>query len=180
MPDSIRRSQPAPQPSHYEILQVSPQASLEVIRAAFRTLARSNHPDINRSPRSSERMRQINVAYRTLSDPTQRAAYDAQQARANRALQRVTPRSPVLQRHVGTASGRARTGLVSRAGPPVRVRLARLVALAFAMALAISIAVLVAWLITDALDDRSAGPRSATGAVVVQVHDSRLPLRTFH
>src|SRR5205823_1024617 len=62
----------------YGTLQVQPSADLEAIHAAYRRLARRYHPDLNPRPEAAERMRQINVAYRVLSDPRQRPAYDAQ------------------------------------------------------------------------------------------------------
>jgi hypothetical protein len=62
----------------YRVLQVEPNADLEAIHAAYRRLARLYHPDLNPSPEAADRMRAINAAYRVLSDPRQRAAYDAQ------------------------------------------------------------------------------------------------------
>ena len=69
----------------YELLEVSPHASAQVIRAAYRCLAQSNHPDKNcGSATASARQAQINLAYSVLSDPIQRQRYDqrlgAQQA----------------------------------------------------------------------------------------------------
>ena len=61
----------------YELLQVSPRANSEVIRAAYHVLARSYHPDINPAPSAAYQMRVINQAYAVLSDPVQRAQYDA-------------------------------------------------------------------------------------------------------
>jgi curved DNA-binding protein CbpA len=59
---------------HYEVLQVSPRAEGEVIRAAYRTLARKYHPDLGGDP---SRMIAINDAWDVLGDPVRRAAYDA-------------------------------------------------------------------------------------------------------
>ncbi|HET6317983.1 MAG TPA: J domain-containing protein [Chloroflexota bacterium] len=61
----------------YRLLQVAPQADTEAIHAAYRRLARVYHPDLNQTPEAAERMRAINAAYRVLSDPAKRAAYDA-------------------------------------------------------------------------------------------------------
>jgi hypothetical protein len=61
----------------YRTLQVEPSADLEAIRAAYRRLARANHPDLNPRPEAAERMRAINAAYAVLSDPARRAVYDA-------------------------------------------------------------------------------------------------------
>jgi hypothetical protein len=60
----------------YEVLQVSPNAEPEVIEAAYRRLARKYHPDVAHTPEAADRMRQIARAYRVLSDPDRRAAYD--------------------------------------------------------------------------------------------------------
>jgi DnaJ domain len=61
----------------YKTLQVEPSADLEAIHGAYRRLARLYHPDLNSSPEAASRMRAINAAYRVLSDPRQRAQYDA-------------------------------------------------------------------------------------------------------
>lgn len=61
----------------YRILEVEPSADLESIHAAYRRLARLYHPDLNPRPEGAERMRAINAAYRVLSEPDLRAAYDA-------------------------------------------------------------------------------------------------------
>ena len=60
----------------YQILQVSQVAEQEVIEAAYKSLARKYHPDINSSPEAMERMKEINGAYRILSDPTKREVLD--------------------------------------------------------------------------------------------------------
>lgn len=64
----------------YDLLEVSPNASPEVIKAAYRQLALKYHPDKQPDARSrqraEERMKQINAAYEILSDPARRAEYD--------------------------------------------------------------------------------------------------------
>jgi curved DNA-binding protein CbpA len=62
-------------PDYYEVLQVHPRAESEVIRAAYRTLARKYHPDVEGG--SSARMIALNDAWDVLGDPVRRAAYDA-------------------------------------------------------------------------------------------------------
>ena len=64
---------PAAATDPYRILQVSPNADLEAIHAAYRRLARRYHPDLNPQPEAAERMRAINAAYGVLSDPARRA-----------------------------------------------------------------------------------------------------------
>ena len=48
----------------------------EVIRAAYRALSQKWHPDKNASPRATEAMRELNVAYAVLSDLEKRSQYD--------------------------------------------------------------------------------------------------------
>lgn len=65
--------------NHYEILGVSPSASAEDIRSAYRSLARLHHPDVSRMDSSALRMAEINSAWAILSDPVSRFNYDRQQ-----------------------------------------------------------------------------------------------------
>jgi DnaJ-like protein len=67
----------ADEPNYYHILQVSPDASQAVVAAAYRRLARQYHPDLNSDPSAVVRMKELNVAFEGLGDPTKRAAYDA-------------------------------------------------------------------------------------------------------
>ncbi|MBO0704355.1 MAG: right-handed parallel beta-helix repeat-containing protein [Candidatus Dormibacteraeota bacterium] len=62
--------------THYETLEVSESASLEVLRAAHRALVKRYHPDVGEEA-DPERMKLINEAWEVLSDPERRAAYDA-------------------------------------------------------------------------------------------------------
>jgi curved DNA-binding protein CbpA len=59
---------------HYEVLQVHPKAEPDVIRAAFRILARKYHPDFGGDQRQ---MMALNEAWNVLGDRKRRAAYDA-------------------------------------------------------------------------------------------------------
>lgn len=61
---------------YYEILQVHPRASAEVIAAAYRRLAQMYHPDRNGSSDATEKFKAINEANEVLSDPQRRARYD--------------------------------------------------------------------------------------------------------
>jgi len=64
---------------YYELLQVDPRASDEVIHKAYRVLAARYHPDA--AGRGDEsRMRLLNEAYYVLSDPARRAQYDRRRA----------------------------------------------------------------------------------------------------
>ncbi len=64
---------------YYKILELHPEASEEVIQKAYRALARKHHPDQYHSSNkahSSERMKELNEAYTTLSNPIRRQQYD--------------------------------------------------------------------------------------------------------
>src|ERR1700742_1474364 len=61
---------------YYEVLGVSRDASADELQRAFRTLARRNHPDVNKDPAAEERFKEINEAYHVLADPETRARYD--------------------------------------------------------------------------------------------------------
>jgi hypothetical protein len=69
---------------YYAILGVSQHAGEELIRAAFREKARLWHPDVCHSPEAHERFLAISRAYSTLIDPTRRAQYDRDLARADK------------------------------------------------------------------------------------------------
>jgi tetratricopeptide (TPR) repeat protein len=64
-------------PDLYSILGLSHRASSEEIKAAYWTLAKRSHPDVNSGNEQAERRtKEINRAYETLGDPEARAAYD--------------------------------------------------------------------------------------------------------
>ncbi|HEY0721866.1 MAG TPA: J domain-containing protein [Gammaproteobacteria bacterium] len=65
------------QRDYYEVLGVSRDADLKVIKDAFRRLALKYHPDRNKSPDAEEKFKEIAAAYAVLSDPKKRADYDA-------------------------------------------------------------------------------------------------------
>lgn len=79
-PPPPRTEPPRPGNTLYDLLEVSPNASPEVIKAAYRQLALKYHPDKQPNARArqqaEERMKQINAAYDILSDPARRAEYD--------------------------------------------------------------------------------------------------------
>src|SRR3569832_2343201 len=60
----------------YEFLQISPTAEVETIHRVYRFLAARYHPD-NQETGDPERFHRLTQAYEVLSDPVQRAEYDA-------------------------------------------------------------------------------------------------------
>jgi DnaJ domain len=64
---------------YYERLGVSPSASADDIKKAYRRLAKELHPDLNRNAGAKTRFQSINEAYGVLNDPDLRAKYDALQ-----------------------------------------------------------------------------------------------------
>lgn len=60
----------------YRLLQVDPEADVEIIGVAYRKLAQRYHPDVTADPAAASRMAAINVAWEVLKDPVKRAAYD--------------------------------------------------------------------------------------------------------
>jgi hypothetical protein len=63
---------------YYRILGVSPDASAEAVRRAYRGLAKELHPDRHPSdPTATAKFQALNEAHAVLSDPEARARYDA-------------------------------------------------------------------------------------------------------
>ncbi len=61
---------------YYDLLEIPRTATADEVRAAHRKLARRHHPDINKDPGSSDRLKEINLAFDVLADPEKRARYD--------------------------------------------------------------------------------------------------------
>lgn len=66
---------------YYKTLGLKQDADPSEVRAAYRKLARTLHPDVNKSPDADERMAEVNEAYAVLSNPERRATYDAKRRR---------------------------------------------------------------------------------------------------
>ncbi|KAK9670626.1 hypothetical protein RND81_13G213700 [Saponaria officinalis] len=78
---------PSPSPTFYDVLGVSAAASNAEIKAAYRRLARSIHPDVAGDVENcGDAFIRVHAAYSTLLDPEKRADYD----------RRLFVRSPVI------------------------------------------------------------------------------------
>lgn len=63
--------------NYYQIFGITPEASLQEIKAAYKKLALKHHPDRNpNDPQAEENFKLINEIYQTLSDEYKRMAYD--------------------------------------------------------------------------------------------------------
>jgi curved DNA-binding protein CbpA len=60
---------------YYEVLQLSPNADTDTISRVYRILVKRYHPD-NRETGNERKFNDVVQAYRVLSDPEKRAAYD--------------------------------------------------------------------------------------------------------
>ncbi|KAL2537005.1 DNAJ heat shock family protein [Forsythia ovata] len=61
---------------YYAVLGVSKSASKSEIKSAYRKLARSYHPDVNKEPGAEQKFKEISNAYEVLSDDEKRSIYD--------------------------------------------------------------------------------------------------------
>lgn len=68
---------------YYKILGITPAATQEEIKKAYRSQSLRWHPDKNPGMDTTAKMQDINEAYNILKDSTTRARYDAEYARFN-------------------------------------------------------------------------------------------------
>lgn len=69
-----------PVPPYYALLGLEPSASVQEVRRAYREKSKLYHPDTTLLPAAvaTEKFRQLNEAYATLSSPERRQGYDRQ------------------------------------------------------------------------------------------------------
>ncbi|MFA5932720.1 MAG: DnaJ C-terminal domain-containing protein [Microgenomates group bacterium] len=60
----------------YEVLGLNKSATEAEIKSAYRKLARTHHPDIDKSPGAEGRFKEISEAYQVLSDSQKKKTYD--------------------------------------------------------------------------------------------------------
>jgi len=85
----------------YDILEVSQFVTPKVLRAAYRSLVQSLHPDKNSGTLAAgKRSAEINDAYSILSDPAKRLRYD----------RTLGPQATRIERRDARPSGDARFG----------------------------------------------------------------------
>ncbi|KAK3685769.1 DnaJ domain-containing protein [Podospora appendiculata] len=104
--------------SHYDTLNIHPDASAAEIKKSFYTLSKTHHPDHNPTdPHASRRFMRISEAYATLSHAEKRARYDRDVLRLRR-----HHNHPPHAHHGGSyhstnpAGGRPPSGLSRRRG----------------------------------------------------------------
>jgi hypothetical protein len=141
-------------PSLYELLQVSPAATPEVIQAAYRALARRYHPDVNPDPAAGQTMQRLNLARQVLADPLRRARYDAVLRR--RSIRRAASTPAVLRhgvppiRRVMLAPATRQSSATVASGP-----IARIVLFVVLFSLLAILVVVTVWVVDAALDGNS-------------------------
>lgn len=93
---------------YYEVLEVSPNASEEVIKKAYQALVQKYHPNhfhSNYKQYATQRLKLVNESYSVLSNPEERRRYDAKLAEKTRISPPSQPKSisKTLLRIIGIA-----------------------------------------------------------------------------
>ncbi len=106
-----------PSLTHYQLLEVAPDCTLDELRSAYRRLARRHHPDVA-DPSTIGSMAALNEAWRILSDEQLRRRYDnsMSEARVPAVVVRSSPRSqpPGARRQAWSAGVQAQMARLAR------------------------------------------------------------------
>jgi curved DNA-binding protein CbpA len=95
----------------YRVMQVDPAADPDIIKAAYRVLARKLHPDLTGDESG---MKRLNTAWDVLRDPKKRETYDAERE----AVAAATAGPPASRSSALGGSVQAKTLVDDHAGPP--------------------------------------------------------------
>jgi curved DNA-binding protein CbpA len=141
----------------YDLLEVSPRASGEVIRAAYHVLAQNWHPDVSSHPDAVHRMSELNAAYAVLSDSARRADYDAKCALSAHASRRQRAGSRYYHRRseprpIELPTSRRPISLLGRT------------AIVVAITMVVATVFFAFWAVLDSLDDGFTRPVQYSGS----------------
>jgi curved DNA-binding protein len=98
----------------YEVLGVPRGATAEEIQRAYRKLARTYHPDVNKEAGAEDRFKEVSEAYDVLSDPDTRRRYDDYGPSFRQVPEGVDPET---WRYAQQQGGRRRAGPAQGQGP---------------------------------------------------------------
>lgn len=76
---------------YYAVMGLSPNATQEEIKRAYRKLARKYHPDVSKESNAEEKFKELGEAYEVLKEPEKRAAYDQLRQQGWRGGEQFTP-----------------------------------------------------------------------------------------
>ena len=77
--------------NYYELLEIIPTASVEMVKAAYKVACKKYHPDVYGGQNAEIAMKTINQAYEILSDEMKRKEYDLKISALNRQAAKKTP-----------------------------------------------------------------------------------------
>jgi antibiotic biosynthesis monooxygenase (ABM) superfamily enzyme len=115
----------------YGVLELDPSADATAVEAAFRRLARQNHPDVSGgSDAATARMKRLNLARDWLTDPDRRRRYDAERG--------VTGR-PVILPDIDPLGAWPTPAARSRPGHPMRNAMATVALMSMVVSLMLGV-----------------------------------------